>query len=74
MKLCPLFDSLRNDDADGDVHSGWFQGVMHCNDALPREAIEAAIDCMELYGRHYSIDPYINDHIEQLRAMLPEGE
>jgi hypothetical protein len=81
MKLCPLFESILPSGGAVVYLSGppspdnyIKAAIALCNDALPREAIEAAIDCMEMYGRHYLVDPYINDHIEQLRAMLPVGE
>ena len=77
MKLCPLFESIElhwcypRNPRERHLCSRTLEAA---NAKLPREAIEAAIDCMEMYGRHYSVDPYINEHIEQLRAMLPEGE
>jgi hypothetical protein len=57
------------DDAEG--------AVRHCNDALPREAIEAAIDSV-LEAAEQTIKParklYLAEVAEQLRALLPVGE
>ena len=76
MKLCPLFESIETPDTiKGRFQSElYWTGIHAANATLPRKAIEAAIDCMEMYGRHYSVDPYINERIEQLRALLPEEE
>jgi hypothetical protein len=75
MKLCPLFAKIIRPSAlktfRVSASAGFAMGIAAAQEALPREAIEAAIDCMEMYGRHYSVDPYINERIEQLRAMLP---
>jgi hypothetical protein len=80
MKLCPLFESisepLRPSAGDASYCAGYEHGYSgaldHAQDKLPREAIEAAIgaleDIQDMCGRSLS------HHIEQLRAMLPEGE
>jgi hypothetical protein len=77
MKLCPLFEIIKLPELiqPGNVpmtpHNVMLATVRLCNDALPREAIEAAIVAlqnMQLYGWPQQ------KHIEQLRAMLPEGE
>lgn len=50
MKLCPLFESIENEEvrADCRCHSctGYFAGLEAANRVLPREAIEAAIEDM----------------------------
>jgi len=59
MKLCPLFQALRD--------KAWchISTLEHVQRELPREAIAAAIVTMEIED----ISPA---HIEQLRALLPE--
>jgi hypothetical protein len=47
-----------------------------CNDALPREAIEAAIVALMLCreARDYPTRELYADYIEQLQALLPKEE
>jgi hypothetical protein len=75
MKLCPLFKSINLPELiqPGNVpmtpHNVMLATIALCNDALPRDAIEAAIVAlqnMQLYGWPQQ------KHIEQLRAMLPQ--
>jgi hypothetical protein len=77
MKLCPLFESIELPELiqPGNVpmtpHNVMLATVGLCNDALPRDAIEAAIVAlqnMQLYGWLQQ------KHIEQLRALLPKEE
>jgi hypothetical protein len=69
MKLCPLFESIQTPHKQRlEPPASFYDGLVAANNALPREAIEAAIDCIKTY------DPYLKEYIEQLRAMLPEGE
>jgi hypothetical protein len=71
MKLCPLFDKLLQETTA--MHG---LTVAKCNDALPREAIEAAIASLMLCreARDYPTRELYADYIEQLRALLPEGD
>jgi hypothetical protein len=68
MKLCPLFESIDYSPVPLGTSGIWFTaGVKAANAKLPREAIEEAISVMEIED----ISPA---HIEQLRALLPEGD
>ena len=68
MKLCPLFESIDYSPVPLGTSGIWFTaGVKAANAKLPRGAIEEAISVMEIED----ISPA---HIEQLRALLPEGD
>ena len=77
MKLCPLFESIGYSSVPYDASGIWFTvGVHAANNALPRDAIELAIDEMQ-----YSADAtfsvarqkYLMAAIEQLESLLPKG-
>jgi hypothetical protein len=72
MKLCPLFESIQfTGSASAHDEAMFVAGIYEAQKVLPREAVEAAIVAlqnMQLYGWPQQ------KHIEQLRAMLPEGE
>jgi hypothetical protein len=80
MKLCPLFESIELPELiqPGNVpmtpHNVMLATVGLCNDALPRDAIEAAIDCV-FQCADQTIKParkiYLTQVAEQLRALLP---
>ena len=74
MKLCPLFEKVMADSVYGEYEPEYRGAVRHCNDALPRKAIEAAIALMVLEA-NFALTPPLRaeyrKHIEQLRAMLP---
>jgi hypothetical protein len=81
MKLCPLFESIELPELiqPGNVpmtpHNVMLATVGLCNDALPREAIEAAIDALEYRRLGYVGYPKVkvfDNAIEQLRALLPK--
>jgi hypothetical protein len=71
MKLCPLFEPIHRL-----APTEYDYLVERCNDALPREAIEAAIASLMLCreARDYPTRELYANYIEQLRAMLPVGE
>jgi hypothetical protein len=78
MKLCPLFESIELPELiqPGNVpmtpHNVMLATVGLCNDALPRDAIEAAIHALE-FAEFLPHSEAVNEkYIEQLRAMLPE--
>ena len=69
MKLCPLFQKLRD--------KAWchISTLEHVQRELPREAIEAAIEEVE-YSAEVTLSEsrqkYLAKVVEQLRAMLPQ--
>jgi hypothetical protein len=71
MKLCPLFAKIIRPSAlktfRVPASAGFAMGIAAAQEALPRGAIEEAISVMEIED----ISPA---HIEQLRALLPEGD
>jgi hypothetical protein len=81
MKLCPLFESIELPELirPGNVpmtpHNVMLATVGLCNDALPREAIEAAIAALMLCreARDYPTRELYADYIEQLRALQSIG-
>jgi hypothetical protein len=84
MKLCPLFAKIIRPSAlktfRVSASAGFAMGIAAAQEALPREAIESAIDLMQdvadaVTGARglWASAPLLKD-IEQLRAMLPEGE
>ena len=81
MKLCPLFESIQfTGSASAHDEAMFGAGIYEAQKVLPREAIEAAIDLMQdvadaVTGTRglWASAPLLKD-IEQLRAMLPEGE
>jgi hypothetical protein len=79
MKLCPLFESIENQEVRADCHCnscvGYFAGLETANLALPRESIEAAIVALTMTAKGACSDDEASFplyHIEQLRAMLPK--
>jgi hypothetical protein len=78
MKLCPLFQTLRD--------KAWchISTLEHVQREMPREAIEAAIPLLIKYGLELSYGKYVHSrrklvemriaenqkHIEQQRALL----
>jgi len=82
MKLCPLFESIHTmPDVDSNTAAafecGKMAGINACNAALPRAAIEEAIDALEyrtlLLCVGYPKEQEIIEAIEQLKALLPKG-
>jgi len=71
MKLCPLFESIETPDTiKGRFQSElYWTGIHAANAKLPREAIKAAIWALDIVS-----EPLNRTYIEQLRALLPEGE
>jgi hypothetical protein len=75
MKLCPLFESIQMTYRQRlEPPASFYDGLVAANAKLPREAIEAAIHALE-FAEFLPHSESVNDrYIEQLRAMLPEGE
>jgi hypothetical protein len=76
MKLCPLFESIETPDTiKGRFQSElYWTGIHATNAKLPREAIEAAIDALEFIEFLPHSEAVNERYIEQLRALLPEGD
>jgi hypothetical protein len=72
MKLCPLFESILWESIS--EFDPEYKAIKDCNDALPREAIEAAIHALEFLEFLPHPEAVNDTYIKQLRAMLPEGE
>jgi hypothetical protein len=80
MKPCPLFESIEHV-PQLEMHVApetqtrhFWRGVAAAQQALPREAIEAAINALEhraFYARVSGERAEINYHIDQLLALLP---
>jgi len=72
MKLCPLFEGVLSDSSYTE-HAPHYLGVLaDCNDALPREAIEASIHALTFLEFPPHSEAVTLTYIEQLRAMLPK--
>ena len=78
MKLCPLFASIKLPELiqPGNVpmtpHNVMLATVGLCNDALPRDAIEASIHALTFLEFLPHSEAVNLTYIEQLRAMLPK--